>query len=61
MLIGKLIPNFIVVVLQVVFLFAAGMFLLPLMGMDALRLGNDSWPSCSSSWPSPCAARRWAS
>lgn len=41
MLIGKLIPNFVVVVLQAVFLFAAGMFLLPLMGLDALRLGND--------------------
>jgi ABC-2 type transport system permease protein len=41
MLIGKLIPNFVVVVLQVVFLFAAGMFLLPLIGLDALRLGTD--------------------
>ncbi|MBP1704452.1 MAG: hypothetical protein H6Q36_191 [Chloroflexi bacterium] len=41
MLTGKLIPNFIVVLLQVVFLFAAGMFLMPLLGMDALRLGND--------------------
>jgi len=41
MLIGKLIPNFVVVLLQVVFLFAAGIFLLPLMGLDALRLGND--------------------
>ena len=41
MLIGKLIPNFVIVLLQVVFLFAAGMFLLPLMGLDALRLGND--------------------
>jgi len=41
MLVGKLIPNFVVVVLQVVFLFAAGIFLLPLMGLDALRLGND--------------------
>jgi ABC-2 type transport system permease protein len=41
MLVGKLIPNFIVVLLQVVFLFAAGMFLLPLMGLDALHLGND--------------------
>jgi ABC-2 type transport system permease protein len=41
MLIGKLIPNFIVVLLQVVVLFAAGMFLLPLMGLPALRLGND--------------------
>ncbi len=41
MLIGKLIPNFVVVLLQVVFLFAAGMFVLPLMGLDSLRLGND--------------------
>ena len=41
MLVGKMIPNFVVVVLQVVFLFAAGMFLLPLMGLDALRLGKD--------------------
>jgi ABC-2 type transport system permease protein len=41
MLVGKLIPNFVVVVLQVVFLFAAGIFLLPLMGLDALRLGDD--------------------
>jgi ABC-2 type transport system permease protein len=41
MLTGKLIPNFVVVLLQVVFLFAAGMFLLPLMGLEALRLGND--------------------
>jgi ABC-2 type transport system permease protein len=41
MLIGKLIPNFVVVVLQVVFLFAAGMLLLPLLGLDALRLGSD--------------------
>jgi ABC-2 type transport system permease protein len=41
MLIGKLIPNFIVVLVQVVVLFAAGMFLLPLMGLPALRLGND--------------------
>jgi ABC-2 type transport system permease protein len=41
MLVGKMIPNFVVVVLQAVFLFAAGMFLLPLMGLDALRLGKD--------------------
>jgi ABC-2 type transport system permease protein len=41
MLIGKLIPNFIVVLLQVVVMFAAGMFLLPLIGLDALRLGKD--------------------
>lgn len=41
MLIGKLIPNFAVVLLQAVFLFAAGIFLLPLMGLDSLWLGND--------------------
>jgi ABC-2 type transport system permease protein len=41
MLTGKLVPNFILVLAQVVVLFAAGMFLLPLMGLDALRLGND--------------------
>jgi ABC-2 type transport system permease protein len=41
MLVGKLIPNFVVVLLQAAFLFAAGMFLLPLMGLDALRLGSD--------------------
>ena len=41
MLIGKLIPNFVIVLLQAVFLFAAGMFVLPLVGLDALRLGND--------------------
>jgi ABC-2 type transport system permease protein len=41
MLAGKLIPNYLVVCLQVVFLFAAGMFLLPFFGLDALRLGSD--------------------
>jgi ABC-2 type transport system permease protein len=41
MLIGKLIPNFVVVVAQVVVMFTAGMFLLPLIGLDALRLGKD--------------------
>lgn len=41
MLVGKLIPNFVVVLLQAAFLFAAGMFLLPLLGLAGLRLGND--------------------
>lgn len=41
MLIGKLIPNFVVVLLQVVFLFATGIFALPLLGLDGLTLGND--------------------
>ncbi|OGN87373.1 MAG: hypothetical protein A2X23_05495 [Chloroflexi bacterium GWC2_73_18] len=41
MLVGKLIPNFVVVLLQAVFLFATGMFVLPLIGLDSLGLGND--------------------
>jgi ABC-2 type transport system permease protein len=41
MLVGKLIPNFVIVLLQAAFLFAAGMFLLPLLGLDGLRLGTD--------------------
>jgi ABC-2 type transport system permease protein len=41
MLVGKLVPNFVIVLLQVVVLFAAGMFLLPLMGLPALSLGSD--------------------
>ncbi len=41
MLFGKLIPNYVIVLLQVVVLFAAGIFLLPLLGLPALRLGND--------------------
>ena len=41
LLVGKLIPNFVVVILQVVVLFAAGIFLLPLMGLPALSLGSD--------------------
>jgi ABC-2 type transport system permease protein len=40
-LIGKLLPNVVIVVLQVVFVFAAGILLLPLLGLDALDLGND--------------------
>ena len=40
-LVGKLLPNVVIVVLQVVFIFAAGVFLLPLMGLDALTLGDD--------------------
>jgi ABC-2 type transport system permease protein len=41
MLIGKLIPNFVLVLAQVVVLFAAGMFVLPLIGLEPLRLGGD--------------------
>lgn len=41
MLIGKLIPNFVVVLLQAIFLFAAGVWVLPLIGLQPLHLGND--------------------
>jgi ABC-2 type transport system permease protein len=41
MLVGKLIPNFIVVLAQAAFLFAAGVFAMPLIGLPSLSLGND--------------------
>jgi ABC-2 type transport system permease protein len=41
LMVGKLLPNFLVVIIQVVALFAASMFLLPLMGNEGVTLGND--------------------
>jgi ABC-2 type transport system permease protein len=40
-MVGKLAPNFIIVMIQVVVLFAASLFLLPLMGSGGVTLGND--------------------
>jgi len=40
LLLGKMLPNFFVAVLQMVILFAASMILLPLVGMDRPSLGN---------------------
>jgi len=41
LLLGKLIPNFILCLLQVVFVFAVAILVLPLLGLDRLSLGND--------------------
>ncbi|HSG17197.1 MAG TPA: ABC transporter permease [Anaerolineae bacterium] len=38
---GKLTPNFLVVILQVVVIFFAAIVIFPLLGMDKLTLGND--------------------
>lgn len=37
---GKLIPNFIIVILQIVFVFGIAMFVFPLIGFEGLSLGN---------------------
>ncbi|NLT41158.1 MAG: ABC transporter permease [Anaerolineae bacterium] len=41
LLLGKLIPNFILCLLQVVFVFAVAILVLPLLGLDRLSLGYD--------------------
>jgi ABC-2 type transport system permease protein len=41
LLVGKMVPNFVVVLVQIVVIFGASMLLLPLLGMDRLTLGND--------------------
>ena len=38
---GKMMPNFITVILQVVVIFFAGVVIFPLLGWDQLALGND--------------------
>lgn len=40
-LLGKMTPNFITGLIQVVVLFSAGIFLFPLLGLDRMSLGND--------------------
>jgi ABC-2 type transport system permease protein len=40
LLLGKMAPTFIVALIQVVVIFAVGMFLLPLLGLDGLTLGD---------------------
>ena len=40
LLVGKMLPNFFVAILQMVIIFAASMVLLPLIGMDAPTLGH---------------------
>ena len=41
LLVGKIIPNFIITLTQIVIIFAAAVFVLPLLGMDRLSLGED--------------------
>ncbi len=41
MLLGKMLTSFLVVILQMVFLFATGMYILPLLGYERLDLGSD--------------------
>jgi len=40
-LVGKLVPNFITVLVQVVVIFGVCIFVFPLLGMERLTLGND--------------------
>lgn len=40
-LIGKIAPNFITGLIQIVVLFGAGAYLFPLIGLDRMNLGND--------------------
>jgi ABC-2 type transport system permease protein len=41
-LVGKMMPNFITGLAQTVVLFGAGVYLLPLLGLDPMTLGNDA-------------------
>jgi ABC-2 type transport system permease protein len=38
---GKMLPNFVIVIMQVVFIFAVAIVIFPLIGMDQLSLGED--------------------
>jgi ABC-2 type transport system permease protein len=40
-LVGKMLPNFIIVLMQVVVIFGLSMFVYPLLGLDPMTLGND--------------------
>jgi len=41
LLAGKMLPNLAVTLVQIILIFAVGRFVLPLLGMDRLSLGND--------------------
>lgn len=41
LLLGKMLPTFIIAVIQVAVIFVVGMFLLPLFGLEGLTLGED--------------------
>jgi ABC-2 type transport system permease protein len=40
-LLGKLVPNFITGLTQIIVLFGTGVFILPVLGLDGLAIGND--------------------
>lgn len=40
-LVGKMTPNFITGLAQIIVLFSAGVFVFPLLGLDSMSLGND--------------------
>jgi ABC-2 type transport system permease protein len=40
-LVGKMTPNFLIGLAQIVVIFGAGLFLLPLLGIEPMTLGND--------------------
>jgi ABC-2 type transport system permease protein len=40
-LVGKMTPNFLIGLAQIVVVFGAGLFLLPLLGIEPMTLGND--------------------
>jgi ABC-2 type transport system permease protein len=40
-LVGKMAPNFVTSLIQIVVLFGAGVYLFPLIGLDGMALGND--------------------
>jgi ABC-2 type transport system permease protein len=41
MLVGKMLPNFVTGLIQIAVIFAISIFVLPLMGLERLTLGND--------------------
>lgn len=41
LLLGKMVPNFVIACLQVAFIFAAAIVFLPMLGLDRLTLGRD--------------------
>jgi len=43
LLLGKMLPQFLVALIQVAVIFSAGVFILPLLGLEALTLGDHPW------------------
>ena len=43
LLLGKMLPQFLVALIQVAVIFSAGVFILPLFGLEALTVGDHPW------------------